>query len=400
MLKRLTEISFLLLVVSLPFANVPSAAFERYHLQPTELLFLITGLLFAASVAAGKIKIRAGKTYLFAGAYLLFVAISAIFSQDRGTSLVKALGITYLISLALLAFNLFEDTGPKRIIFGWLAATLIASLFGVLVAALFYVDRGSAVVAYGLSHYGSLPPGDYPRVRSTFLNANMFAHYLAISWVILLIAAEKEWISKAVVIAAGVAIAAAAALTISPGIGGICFCSAIWVGVRRKGRSPVLAAACLFAVSLLFLAATVIKPNRDMTPGRGPSARVLTWTSAAATFARYPLTGKGVGTNAADVRYEGQRLRDAHNIFLNVAAESGFPAIAVLTAFSIWLVYRGFRKGSRTGGLISIASGLAIAFSGAFFYQGMTGSFEDARHLWVLAGLLAAAGGDGGSANG
>jgi hypothetical protein len=34
---------------------------------------------------------------------------------------------------------------------------------------------------------------------------------------------------------------------------------------------------------------------------------------------------------------------------------------------------------------------LGIAFLGAFAYQGLGGSFEDARHLWLLLGLFLAA---------
>ncbi|HEU4705130.1 MAG TPA: hypothetical protein VFS45_05430, partial [Sphingomicrobium sp.] len=35
--------------------------------------------------------------------------------------------------------------------------------------------------------------------------------------------------------------------------------------------------------------------------------------------------------------------------------------------------------------------GLGIAWLSAFAYQGLTGSCEDSRHLWVLFGLLIAA---------
>jgi carbon starvation protein CstA len=31
---------------------------------------------------------------------------------------------------------------------------------------------------------------------------------------------------------------------------------------------------------------------------------------------------------------------------------------------------------------------LSCALIGAFLYQGLSGSFEDARHLWILFGLL------------
>jgi hypothetical protein len=34
--------------------------------------------------------------------------------------------------------------------------------------------------------------------------------------------------------------------------------------------------------------------------------------------------------------------------------------------------------------------GLSVAFVGTLLYQGLTGSFEDARHLWILIGLIGA----------
>jgi hypothetical protein len=35
--------------------------------------------------------------------------------------------------------------------------------------------------------------------------------------------------------------------------------------------------------------------------------------------------------------------------------------------------------------------GLGLIFLNIFAYQGLTGSFEDARHVWVVLGLLMAA---------
>jgi hypothetical protein len=34
--------------------------------------------------------------------------------------------------------------------------------------------------------------------------------------------------------------------------------------------------------------------------------------------------------------------------------------------------------------------GFGLAFIGAFMYQGLNGSFEDARQIWVLIGLYGA----------
>jgi hypothetical protein len=38
----------------------------------------------------------------------------------------------------------------------------------------------------------------------------------------------------------------------------------------------------------------------------------------------------------------------------------------------------------------TIRVGLAIAFVSAFLFEGLTGSFEDTRHLWILMGLILA----------
>ena len=62
-------------------------------------------------------------------------------------------------------------------------------------------------------------------------------------------------------------------------------------------------------------------------------------------------------------------------------------ALAALAA----AVLRAARRGaSRAGPEGMIALALAIALADAILYQGLTGSFEDARHVWALLGLAGA----------
>ncbi|QQS41116.1 MAG: hypothetical protein IPM63_17405 [Acidobacteriota bacterium] len=388
MLKKLTEISFLLLVFSLPFANLPLPFSTGLPFQLTEPIFLVVSALFAVLLLARISKPAGGKIYLFLGAYLIFIALSAVLSESPGRSAFKAAGIAYLAGLALLAFNIVRDESMiRRVAAAWIAASAAVSAFSLLVLILFYVDRESSLVRFGLSHYGTFPRGNYPRIQSLFANPNMFAHYLGIGWVMLLLAREKGWIQSRTALAVGGLIAIAAVFTLSPGIGVFFFCTGLWMLFRNGNGSRRLIPLAMVAVSAMFVFSTAVKFDGNFAPTSEPSARVLTWSSAASTFAAEPLTGKGVGTGAAEVRYGAQRLTDAHNIFLNVAAESGLGAAAALSLFGIWLTLNGFR--SRGPG--SVSGALAIAFAGAFFYQGLTGSFEDARHLWVLAGVLAAA---------
>lgn len=387
MLKRLTETSFLLLVFSLPFANLPLPIETAIPFQLTEPIFLLAAAMFVVSLFSGASNPAGGKIYFFAGGYLVFIALSAVFSESPGVSAVKAAGIAYLSGLAILAFNIVRDEAVlRRVVRAWLAATVFVSAFSVLVLVLFYIDRDLALVRFGLSHYGTFPVGNYPRIRSLFANPNMLAHYLGISWMMLLLGVERGWIDRRAALTVAGMIAVAALFTLSPGIGVFFFCTGVWMLVRKGSGFPRLLPAALIAVSVLFAAVTAVKFDKNFAPSSEPSARVLTWTSAASTFASHPLTGGGVGTGAAEVRYGEQKLTDAHNIFLNVAAESGIGAVFALTLFGVWLTGRGLRA----GGPGSASSALAVAFAGAFFYQGLTGSFEDARHLWVLMGILAA----------
>jgi O-antigen ligase len=61
------------------------------------------------------------------------------------------------------------------------------------------------------------------------------------------------------------------------------------------------------------------------------------------TFLINPINGQGAGTDAANVVYKNasnrmQNLRDAHQMWLNVAAESGILGLAavILIAVFIW----------------------------------------------------------------
>jgi O-antigen ligase len=83
-------------------------------------------------------------------------------------------------------------------------------------------------------------------------------------------------------------------------------------------------------------------------------------------------------------------LGDAHNTFLSVASQTGFVGFTAFTLLLIFLLrtFLPIRFERQT----VIKTGLGFAFVTAFLYQGLAGSFEDARHLWVLIGLMASFG--------
>jgi len=175
------------------------------------------------------------------------------------------------------------------------------------------------------------------------------------------------------------------------------------VGQKKLFARPALACGIVLAVAAF--AATLVSPDTNNTTQEirlpfiemtiEPSVRVLVWQDTLRTVRQYPWFGKGTGMDVANTRYEvlsgmQQLLRDAHNSWLNVFGQTGILGLAV---FMLMLGYsiKRCRFSITDGGdhqYIHIA--LSVAFVGAFLYQGLGASFEDARHLWVLVGLLGA----------
>jgi hypothetical protein len=78
-------------------------------------------------------------------------------------------------------------------------------------------------------------------------------------------------------------------------------------------------------------------------------------------------------------------------MLLNIAAQAGLVGLvglAVVIALAVRLTGR-IELDQRCGTAMRV--GLGLTFLNGFVYQGLGGSFEDSRHLWVLLGLLLAA---------
>jgi O-antigen ligase len=107
------------------------------------------------------------------------------------------------------------------------------------------------------------------------------------------------------------------------------------------------------------------------------------------------LFGRGYGATAVAVSYLDpsgrlQQLTDAHNMFLNLAVQCGGIGLAALIALVVHMARRTgpLRMSSNAAGVVRLAAGLGLL--NGLVYQGLGGSFEDARHLWFLFGLLLA----------
>ncbi|HEX9963266.1 MAG TPA: O-antigen ligase family protein [Pyrinomonadaceae bacterium] len=407
MFLRFAKISFLLLIFSLAFMQ-PFVYVAGFRAVATDIIFLFTFAFWILALLTGQTRFRRHRFYRLLLFYFAAMLVSTVFSVNPRTSFVKLLGEIYLLSLPVLTFNLIENEKDlKRGLQVWLAATGFVVVTGILTVFLFYLQRENPLLDYTLFSYGSLPPGNYPRIHLTFLNANMLCNYLSVSLMFLLIFQKLGWINRKIFYFLLTGIFFCAAFTISPSLGGIALSLGVWLWLCFKKSKPLyarinLAGGVLAAVAFIF--ALTIAPSLHPTAPFyidvpviekrvAPSARIMTWADSWKTFTENPLVGRGVGQDACDVRYFDlterlQTLTDAHNVFLNVAAQTGVFGLLAIILIIFYITRKTFPLVFDETNRSVFRIGFGLAFISAFFYQGIGGSYEDARHLWVLIGFF------------
>ena len=366
-----------------------------YPVILADLAFLVLSAALALEIAVRRRRLDWPAAFFVLLFYVVSLAPSLLATPDLGRSAFKLATQVYLVGLSVVMIILVRNEAMlKRVVLAWLVAT--AALIVLAIAALiaFLIAPDGLIYAYSRFHFGTLPPGEYPRLALTFFNANMACNYLTVSLGLLFVAWRAGWLRpiQAWTFLGGILVAAAT--TISPGLGGIALAlgAGIWL---LAGRRTALAAGAVAALAFLFAAAftPIIHPTAPFVIELAgftlaPSGRFLTWNAAFGEFGRHPIIGHGIGIEAVSVAYRDpsgnlQHLGDAHNMILNIAAQVGIVGLAGLSALIVY-AFRLARSGP-------IALGLGSTFLIAFVYHGLTGSFEDTRHLWLLFGLLVAA---------
>ena len=385
---------FILLVLSLGLMK-PTLQFGTVALTPTDLLFPLVFVMWLITVVVGGKQLRWRSEYWAFGFYLLALALSSVFSVDRRLSFVRLLGVTYLVLLAVVTSSLVTTYERLRIAsLAWLFGALVPVAAALIGIALFYINPGSGIVEFLTYHAGAVPVSGFPRVNSTFASPSMFCNYLTVMMALVFISARQDWIGRNLAILLSATIAIAALFTMSIAMGGFFLVTGICLFVATPksfwSRGGLMVG---IAVALAFLA---ISPFALSFDHPGPSSRALVWHEALNTFLSAPVTGKGLGTPAAGVtfqNYDGSTslLTDAHNVYLNVSAQAGILGLAGIVAVLVMTLKNALGGAQRATASRQIQVCLGAAFFVAFVYDGLTGSFEDARHLWVLMGLISGA---------
>jgi putative inorganic carbon (hco3(-)) transporter len=325
--------------------------------------------------------------------WLFTLGLGVTFSADPERSIVKFAGSGYLVVLAFLAFN--HSTSLKKIrlvIFAWLAGAVIPILTGVVGIITFYLAPDTDWLSAITYHYGAVPVGYFPRVSSTMVSPSMLCNYMTVTLVLVLAAFNLGWLERRVAIASIALILLVSLFTASIVLGGMALAAGLWIWhTGHQNRRFALFAASV--VAILFLATAPVSMGDAIQGSIAPSSRLLVWSDAAKTFLSDPIVGTGPGLPVANVLFRNtdgtaSLLTDAHNTFLNVAAQAGVAGLLGLLAVVFAVSRAGYASSLGRDDLAVIQRALLVAFVCTFLYDGLTGSFEDARHLWVLIGSI------------
>lgn len=249
-----------------------------------------------------------------------------------------------------------------------------------------------------------------PQLRwySTFYTPNPFAAFLLL---MLPLAAARCALARTSREAAGfgalaVLLAVAFTLTYSRGayvalaltglLGGVVVRPPSWKVVLR--RLTVVAIATALAVTILTQGSSGVGARINELEADSGSVldRLSFWRAGAAIFLDHPATGTGPGTFAfAHAKYQGRYYaRDAHNIYVQMAAEMGIPGlvavIVLLVALaSVWV--RTLRKARGTEAY-PLAAGIGLSLGAYLVHSGMEMNWQFPANpavAFTLAAILA-----------
>lgn len=408
---KVEEWFFIAFIATLSFANFLQFRVFNLLIQLSDFLFLSAVIVFLFAVALKRGKIRWSWLYPCLAAYATAVILSAITSANPAQSAVKSVGKFYLIAIAFLTFNLVVSVNfLKLTIKAWLVGVSVTLFFSLSGIILFYFGLKNPAQNFVLHPiFGSLPAGNYPRVEGFFNYPAMLCNFLSVSWMLAILSKSAGWLKSGRFWIFSIALWIVDFFTLTPGLGGIFFGTGYFLRKKFKEDGKPILSRLTFAVSLfiaagfLFVASVTFfayTPNGSKVPLMNgeitPSHRARAWRASFETFRQNPVFGRGVGEPVAQTRYKdpsgfNQLLTDAHNTYLSLLGETGLAGF--LTFFSIigFVTFGLLKKHSESDFCKLVKFCLLIALFDSFFYQSLTGSYEDARHLWVLFGLAAAA---------
>jgi len=323
---------------------------------------------------------------LFAAATLL--SILGLLTENTGDqviALVKAAGGFALFFLVTQSLRERADV--------WLVVAAIAAT-GVIQAVM-------TVVPVML---GKVEVSDATRAIGTLSDPNLFAGYLVLVAALSVAAAlavRRRWsIAAAGVITLLFGMALVATLSRSGWIGFLVALVTLAVLLPERRRDIALVGAGVVAILVVIGLAGPVAGRLGGTEGGSPLdtfyARVPIWGAAWAMFIHHPIFGVGVNNFGFLIQdYDPDLVvNQAHNLFLNIAAERGILGIATFGLVAV-MAFRALRAAWRRAPELpsrALIAGIAASILGFFAHSLFDVSYYDYRILlmfWIVIGLAA-----------
>jgi putative inorganic carbon (hco3(-)) transporter len=396
-----------LLLISLAFMR-PQIKIGEVAITPTDFFAALLGLFWVTNIVARRGLVWDPIITLLL-VYLGAVLVSAAFAiQPFVSFFLRIIGEAYLLAIPIMILGVISnEIHLRRACLAWLVGTSLVIAVALVSLIVTIFTPGNSLLPLVQHYLGSLPLGPFIRFKLTYENPNMLGAYLTASLMVILLAGDRGWLSRfsQLLLVAGLGIAMV--MTFSAGIGAAVLGAGVWVWARQRKIRPNLSRLALTAgitVGLAFSLSQVVTPVRYpnppfsiQVPGTDvtlvPSSRLRVWVDTWDTFTANPLTGVGPGNPVADVWFDEPsgarpRLRDGHNVFLNVAAETGVVGLAAFIAILVALWRRTGRWIDLSTNEDMARAAFGMGVFNVFVYQGIGGGFEDSRFAWAMIGLL------------
>lgn len=391
---QLADIFFLLVLTAITI-DIKRRGFKRVLFQPPVLIRYF--LLF----------------------FLLFLFIASIFSLNKMKSFLELFAMIYLVILYLWVSGIdIKEKQFKSILLLWLYLSFglcLLSLGGFVLYS--FLGKNNSLVQFYPTMQSVIP---FSRICATFPTMNMFASFLHISIIFLLVLIViSGWRKSYILISFFILICLF--LTGSRNLFGICISVFLILVPLKKSKIFSLSKYAVFALSILLFFSLLVTTiwcifpvrayldrqnnNLSMSINTAPSLYAVLNKMSVSLISKNPLLGVGPGMfnqnlvasiNWNDVKstYLAKGFNnkdvflDPHNAYLGWAAEAGVPFVLVMLGLLYAIVrfmYRGYliSKDSFCG-FFSYACMCGII---GFLVNGMYIDILTLRHFWLMLGL-------------
>ena len=407
------------LFVFIVYLNVP-AILVRFHGLPVLIGGAVLGLLLIPIAArlVGRQPIAVGPALPAMLAYLLALALSALVSGAQASSLdIVLLFVAEGLVIYLLVTAAISSSAQLR---GALWAMVIAATVMGTLSVMQELTGAYQNDFFGFAQVEGIPEiGDRPRLAGPIGEKNRYAQVLimALPIAVMLGVGVRSRVTQLLAAATSAAILAGIVLTFSRGaaIGLVALAVAAAflrvVSWRRMAMFGVMALVIVAAVAPAFITRIdtlrgvegLLSEESVAEPDGAIVGRLTSNLAAMHTFVEHPLLGVGPGqyferysavaANELGLRYF-ETSRRAHNLWLEVAADTGiaglvtFSAILVVTVAGLVRVRRRWQYANPAHA--ALVAGLLLSIV-AYLVTGMFLHLSYQRYFWLLIALASVA---------